>query len=111
MPDHSSEAQVRQELDSLASDLPEIRKTLTERGKRYGEFKTHALIAQGLQEVMRTYPGWNLLAKDQRQALTVIADKIARILNGDPTYADNWVDIAGYATLVADRLKKDHPQP
>ena len=26
------------------------------------------------------------------------------IINGDPNYIDSWVDIAGYATLVADRL-------
>ena len=25
-----------------------------------------------------------------------------------PEYIDNWVDIAGYATLVADRLEEDN---
>lgn len=35
----------------------------------------------------------------------MIQHKIARILNGDPDYVDNWVDIAGYAKLVADRLQ------
>jgi len=34
----------------------------------------------------------------------MIAHKIGRILNGDPNYADSWIDIAGYAKLVADRL-------
>ncbi len=33
----------------------------------------------------------------------VIADKIARILNGDPNYKDNWHDIQGYAKLAEDR--------
>jgi hypothetical protein len=42
---------------------------------------------------------------DQREALDMIAHKIGRILNGDPNYADSWVDIAGYAKLVADRLE------
>lgn len=28
-----------------------------------------------------------------------------KITNGDPDYADNWADIAGYATLVKDRLE------
>lgn len=37
----------------------------------------------------------------------MIAHKIGRILNGDPNYADSWIDIAGYAKLVADRLEKD----
>lgn len=45
------------------------------------------------------------LDPDQREALEMIAHKIARILNGDPNYADSWVDIAGYAKLIADRLQ------
>jgi hypothetical protein len=44
------------------------------------------------------------LEDDQAEALEMIANKIARILNGDPDYADSWTDIAGYATLVAERL-------
>ena len=40
-----------------------------------------------------------------REALFMIAHKIGRIVNGDPWYADSWVDIAGYAKLVADRLE------
>ncbi len=35
----------------------------------------------------------------------MIAHKLARICNGDPDYGDSWRDIAGYATLVADRLE------
>ena len=37
----------------------------------------------------------------------MIFHKIARITNGDPHYSDSWRDIAGYATLVADRLDND----
>ena len=88
-----------------------IDETLTERGKRYGDFSDHAEIAQQLQDVMRgtttgskAVDGWENLSLVQRQALTVIADKIARILSGDPNYADNWHDIQGYAKLVEDRL-------
>lgn len=36
----------------------------------------------------------------------MVQHKVARILNGDPRYDDNWVDIAGYSTLVAQRLKQ-----
>jgi len=35
----------------------------------------------------------------------MIAHKIGRIINGDPDYDDSWVDIAGYAKLVSDRLQ------
>lgn len=94
-----------------------VEATLEERGKRYGDFADHARIAQALQRVMqkaeRESPvsgqkarplAWDCLSDVQRQALTVIADKIARILSGDPDYADNWHDIQGYAKLVEDRL-------
>jgi hypothetical protein len=79
--------------------------TLAERGKRYGSFKDHATIAQNLQEIMRGTNGWYGLDVDMRQALTTIADKIARIINGDPAYLDNWHDIQGYARLVEARLE------
>lgn len=84
-----------------------IEMTLKERGDRYGSFEDHAKIAQALQDVMRGEDGWDYLAADQKQALTVICDKIARILNGDPKYRDNWHDIVGYAKLVDDRMARD----
>ena len=34
----------------------------------------------------------------------MIAHKLGRIVNGDPYYADSYIDIAGYAKLVGDRL-------
>jgi hypothetical protein len=84
-----------------------IESTLAERGGRYGAFTHHAEIAQDLQDRMRQEAGWQALAADQKQALTVIADKIARMLNGDANYRDNWHDIVGYAKLVDDRMKAD----
>ena len=48
---------------------------------------------------------WYGLGNDQQEALEMIAHKLGRIANGDPDYADSWVDIAGYAKLVADRLE------
>lgn len=84
--------------------LSAVEQTLAERGNRYGDFSDHAEIAQDLQDVMRATPGWENLSKVQKQALTVIADKQARILSGDPNYGDNWHDIQGYAKLAEDRL-------
>ena len=90
-----------------------LENTLAERGSRYGDFTDHAELAQELQDVMRGFrkPGpqgqivnpWAKLDSVKRQALTVIADKIARILSGDPNYTDNWHDIQGYAKLAEDR--------
>ncbi len=46
-----------------------------------------------------------LLAPDQQEALDMVCHKVGRIVNGDPDYADSWIDIAGYTKLVADRLE------
>lgn len=84
-----------------------VEKTLEERGSRYGTFMEHARIAQALQDVMRSNTNWQYLEADERQALTTIADKIARILNAPAgtIYSDSFHDIAGYALLVDKRLK------
>lgn len=82
-----------------------IEKILQERGDRYGSFDTHAKISQELKNVMFCRTAWQSLEPDQKEALEMTVHKIARILNGDPNYIDNWDDIAGYATLVANRLR------
>ena len=81
----------------------DVDKILSERGDRYGRFadvaKTTMMIQCAMQgNVMRDY---------QEAALQMIASKLARITNGDPDYIDNWVDIAGYAQLVANELKAE----
>jgi hypothetical protein len=81
------------------SDILEI---LNERGERYGTFQQQAAISQSLKRVM--FAAERKLEDDQTEALEMIANKIARILNGDPDYVDSWLDIAGYATLIAERL-------
>ena len=85
---------------------------LEERGTRYGVFMGQAQIAQSLHLVLDQ--GMKLTGKtkfsfapDQLEAMNMIVNKIARIYNGDPHYSDSWRDIAGYATLVADRLDND----
>lgn len=83
-----------------------ISAVLNERGARYGDFTHHAAVCQDLKDRMmfHKYSRYERLNNVQKQALDVIADKIARILTGDPNYADNWVDIQGYARLVEERL-------
>ena len=91
-----------------APEQPSIQAVLNERGSRYGAFQTHASITQQIKNVMQAHPAsnWNnKLMSSQREALEMIAHKIGRILNGDPNYADSWVDIAGYAQLVVNELE------
>ena len=85
-----------------------VEEVLEERGKRYGSFETHAYLSQELKSVMTSNENWNDLEADQKEALEMIQHKIARILNGDSVYDDNWIDIAGYSTLVANRIKKEY---
>lgn len=94
---------IRANTEPLKADS--IDKTLTERGNRYGPFSGHALITQQLKEVMQCNKGWSNLSRSQKESLEMIAHKIGRILNGDPSYIDSWHDIAGYATLVEKQLE------
>lgn len=81
---------------------------LAARGAKYGDFTDHAKITQDLKKVMQTanVTKWNKLRPIHKEALEMIQHKVARIINGDPDYPDNWDDIAGYAKLVADRTHK-----
>jgi len=92
------------------SETTNLAQTLIERGTRYGAFDMHANITQDLKAVMRDAHKWESLKPDQKEALEMLAHKIGRILNGDPNYDDSWIDIAGYAKLVADRLtaRREH---
>jgi predicted S18 family serine protease len=88
----------------------QITETLTARGDKYGPFIGHAEISRALKNVIRFYTverkgSFQNIDADMAEALEMIAHKIARIINGDHNYADSWVDIAGYAKLVADRLQ------
>jgi hypothetical protein len=85
-----------------------IDKILDERGKRYGKFVDVAKATSAIQKAMfeqMELEKLNTLAPDQMIALDMICHKIARIAVGDAEYVDNWIDIAGYAQLVADRLQ------
>jgi len=83
----------------------DIDATLAERGSRYGKFVDHARIAQAIKYEIRQGRSFVTMEDDMVEALDMIAHKIGRIINGDPRYSDSWVDIAGYAKLVADRLE------
>lgn len=80
--------------------------TLTERGERYGDFTENARISQYLKAAMVKCRGYSSLSSVHREALEMIAQKIARILNGDPDYKDNWHDIQGYARLAEERCRE-----
>ena len=81
-----------------------INKTLEQRGELYGKFKDVAATTYALQEILRNAKNHEHMTDDLVIALDMICNKMARIVNGDPNYIDNWHDIAGYATLVEQEL-------
>ena len=104
------DTQVEMFEDAVHASVPPtdtIDAVLTERGSRYGNFEDHARITQSLKHEIRQGDSYTKMEDDMVEALDMIAHKIGRIVNGDPRYADSWVDIAGYAKLVADRLLDD----
>lgn len=81
-----------------------IHDVLEARQITYGTFSVQAAITREIKRVMHATPYWEEISADKQEALDMIAVKMGRILNGDNSYKDSWVDIAGYATLVADAL-------
>ncbi len=81
-----------------------IEQILEERGNRYGEFAEHARLTQEIKDTLRSGSNWYKCTDSQMEALEMIAHKMARIVNGDPTYIESWRDIGGYNQLVIDEL-------
>lgn len=96
-------------IDTWAKTEPpkEIEAILQERGSRYGPFRNHAKITQKLKDVMREEIGWQRLSYPQKEALEMVAHKIGRMLNGDPSYEDSVVDIIGYTDLMLRCMRGD----
>lgn len=85
--------------------MTDINETLAQRQETHGNFESHARISQSIKCQMFNAEGYGQLTAIQREALDMIAHKIARILNGNPNVHDHWHDIGGYATLVANELE------
>lgn len=88
----------------------DVVKTLEERGSRYGSFSDNARITQSLMQVIETAPNYNALSVEHLEATHMIFHKIARMVCGDPMYADNPHDIAGYAKLLEDFINEAHAE-
>ncbi len=83
----------------------DIENILSERDTRYGGFENNARLSQELKSLMQQSRRWKLLSNVQREALENVVMKMARILNGDPLYLDNWIDMAGYISLAITDMK------
>ena len=73
--------------------------TLTERQSQYGCYEDVAHVTQQILSALRV-GNYDELPAPMKESLHMIASKMARIVNGDPEYLDNWHDIGGYAKLI-----------
>jgi len=92
---------------AMEPDETDVDQVLDSRAKDYGKFIEGAEIMQMLKRLVHNYieDRGTPLAFDQREAIDMIIHKLGRIINGNPDKVDHWVDVAGYSTLVADRLR------
>jgi hypothetical protein len=79
-----------------------VDKILAERKTQHGDFSVHSRITQQLKAVIKSDRG--KLGDLHNEAVDMILHKIGRICAGDPNLHDHWDDIAGYATLVSQRI-------
>lgn len=82
-----------------------VEETLAQRQNTHGDFAVNAEAAQVLKRTVVAYKT-QTLSTVQAEALDNICQKIARIITGNPNHADNWHDIAGYATLAEKAIDK-----
>ena len=78
---------------------------LADRGKEYGDFSSECELIQSIKRTLRSGPKWVIMDDAQKEALDMVAHKMGRIINGNPNNIDSWRDIAGYTTLIVDRIK------
>lgn len=85
---------------TTAQDVIEAREST------HGDYVVQATLSAQLKDLARDTPGYHNAGRDQTESIDMILLKISRILTGNPNEPDHWLDIAGYATLVHNRLTK-----
>lgn len=94
------------EVEGGPLNADQIDKILDQRADQYGSFMQSADSAIRIKGIIHNAVARNdmHMFPDQLLALDMIAVKISRIIHGNAAHRDSWLDIAGYAKLVADRL-------
>jgi hypothetical protein len=67
------------------------------RDHQHGGMAAVGTVAQDIKAAMRSSKNWPALSPGHREALDMVAHKIARILSGaDPHDREHWEDLVGY---------------
>jgi len=81
--------------------------TLNEREVTHGDYQATARLAEDIKRAIhRDFPDKPFGLSMHRHSMDLIATKLARLCHGDINCLDSWEDIAGYANLISERLKK-----
>lgn len=71
----------------------------------HGEFMENSRCTWEIMRALQDERNWSVLPDHMKHALYMVAHKMARVLAGNPEEPDHWDDMAGYATLVAQRIR------
>jgi hypothetical protein len=86
-------------------EVMDLDKILKSREVTHGDFEIKAMFIQEIMENITGLYSWEKMSADQKEAIHMILVKLSRIIYGNYNHVDHWDDIAGYALLVADRIK------
>ncbi len=87
----------------------EVSNLIASRQGTHGSMAENSATIQAIKEIMRAAPNWAGMDPIYREALEMVAHKMGRILHGDPSYLDPWMDIAGYAQRIVETIKGRAP--
>ena len=83
-----------------------VEQTVEQRGSRYGSMEDNAILTQALMDCVNMQQ--HKLTAVHLECIHMIFHKISRMTIGDPMYADNAHDIAGYATLLEQYINEQN---
>ena len=97
----------------------EINEVLGARGAVYGSYSEICDVTRVMRDkveaAIHSNPKYDKLPNDVKhtivESIGMILHKIARVAVGDPLHLDNFVDIAGYATLAVEEIEKQTEAP
>lgn len=76
------------------------------RQNTHGDFTEGARFTQAVMKAAAASSTWEHLTDVQKECIHHIAQKLQRIVTGNPNFRDHWDDIKGYCDLALDRLPK-----
>lgn len=79
---------------------------IEDREESHGDYRQQAQFAQLLKGLFHGHKRWSGLPAEQRESVDMIIVKLSRIMAGNSSEPDHWIDIAGYATMIHNLLTK-----